>query len=298
MITAPALLKADRCLKHRPLKTLGKNQAFSLVEMLVTIAVVTLLATLGAGAVQSVTGVANKAREVQAARQLVAALQSSAAENNGTYLPGMDYRAGKASTPVYKPDGTLLSGRAAQRYPYRMAPYLGNRFEGTVLVNGNEQEIREAQIRTGMHYEYLVSAYPALGMNIFCVGGVVSDVGQITYNTDCISRSATARGNILAFASGGHGAGETKIHGFSYVSPPTTQRDSPICEKWQSASEWSVESDPKSFGWVDFRYGGKAVCAFLDGTVRMCDVKELSDMRLWSPSAADADNPAYELSEN
>lgn len=298
MSTAPALLKADRCQKHRPLKTLGKNRAFSLVEMLVTIAVITLLAALGAGAVQSVTGVANKAREVQAARQLVVALQSSAAENNGTYLPGMDYRAGQAGTPVYKPDGTRLSGRAAQRYPYRMAPYLGNRFEGTVLVNSNEQEIRKKAGNSSSDYDYLLSAYPALGMNIFCVGGVVSRTGKIIYNTDCISRSATARGNILAFASGGSGVGEGKFHGFSYVSPPTTQRDSPICEKWQSASEWSVESDPKSFGWVDFRYGGKAVCAFLDGTVRMCDVKELSDMRLWSPTAADANNPAYELSEN
>jgi prepilin-type processing-associated H-X9-DG protein len=54
--------------------------------------------------------------------------------------------------------------------------------------------------------------------------------------------------------------------------------------------------DPADFGNVDFRYNGTAVCAFLDGSVRMCSVKELNDMRLWSPNAAEQDNATYRLS--
>jgi prepilin-type N-terminal cleavage/methylation domain-containing protein len=284
--------------KLRRFSYLKKQQAFTLVEMLVTIAIIILLAALGAGAVQSAIGIADKTREVQAARQLVAALHSSAAENNGTFVSGMDYRAGRGNTPVFKPDGTILSGRAAQRYPYRLAPYLGNQFEGTILVNRNEQEIRAKAGNSSVDYDYMLSAFPALGMNIFCVGGVVRFDGSIINRQDCISRSATAVGSVLAFASGGAGVGASKFHGFSYVAPPTKQMDSPFCEKWLPPSEWSAEADPMSFGWVDFRYSGKAVCAFLDGTVRMCDVEELSDMRLWSRAALEANNRAHEISQD
>jgi hypothetical protein len=49
------------------------------------------------------------------------------------------------------------------------------------------------------------------------------------------------------------------------------------------------------YGWVDFRYDGKAVAAFLDGTVRMCGPEELADMRLWTHAAIDANDPNYEL---
>lgn len=275
----------------------GSSRGFTLIEMLVVIGIISLLAILGASAMQSAFGSACKTREIQAARQLVLALQSSAADNNGVFLPGMDYRAGTSSRPVRKADGTTVTGRAAHRYPFRMAPYLGDQFKGTIYVNRNEGEIKQVAAGSSVTYDYIVSAYPALGMNIFCVGGVVRFNGTIVNQTDCTSRLGNAKGGILAFASAGAGSGQNKIHGYSYVAPPTKQSDSPFTLKWQSPENWTAETDPMNYGWVDFRYDGKAVAAFLDGTVRMCDAEELSDMRLWTHAAADANNPAYEFAQ-
>lgn len=270
-------------------------RGFTLIELLAVVATTGVLAVLCVGAAHKAIDSANKTREVGAARHLVTALLSSAQENDGTYLAGMDYRAGTSSYPVYNPDGKLVTGHPAQRYPFRLGPYLGNEFDGTIFVNRNKREIIRKTGGSGPMYDYQVSTYPALGMNVYCVGGVVRADGTFLNGGDCISRAATMRGSILAFASGGSGTGKSKTYGFNYVSPPTMENDSPICLKWQDAGAWTKDKDPMNYGWVDYRYDNRAVCAFLDGSVRMCSVEELSDMRLWTPSAQDANDPNYSI---
>lgn len=236
-------------------------------------------------------------REINAARTLVQALQTSAEE--GAYLPGMDYRAGKPDFPVYNPDGKEVTGHPATRYPFRIRPYLENRFDGTIFVNQNKKEILKRTGGTGGFYDYYVSTFPALGMNIFGVGGVVREDrygnAYVFKEEDCITRPATMLGSILAFASAGSGSGSGRTHGYCYVTPPTMETDSPTCQQWKPAEEWTEDQDPMNFGFVDFRYDGKAVCAFMDGSVRMCSVKELSDMRVWTRSAAEANDPDYSM---
>jgi len=283
---------------HQLLGSHGKTsqaRGFTLIELLTVVSATAILSVLFVGAAQKTLGSASRVREVSAARQLVTALTASAQENDGAYLPGMDYRAGKSGTPVYKPEGGLVSGHAAHRYPYRLGPYLAGEFDGTIFVNRNKQEIIASAGGSGPMYDYQVSTFPALGMNIYCVGGVVRADNSIHNSEDCITRMASMKGSILAFASGGSGMGRSRRLGFSYVSPPTLQNESPICLKWQDPSAWTKQKDPMNYGWVDFRYNGKAVAAFLDGSVRMCSVEELSDMRLWSHTALEQDNPTYEM---
>jgi prepilin-type processing-associated H-X9-DG protein len=269
--------------------------AFSLIEMLAVLGTTGLLAVLTLGAVHQATDSARKVREIHAARILVTALQTSAAENDGVFLPGMDYRVGTADNPVFKADGGKVTGHAAQRYPFRLAPYLGDEFDGTILVNRNKAEVAKAAGNSATAYDYQVSTFPALGMNVYGVGGIVRANGSSAYAADTVTRSANARSGLLAFASGGFGTGKAKKHGFNYVSPPTVSNESPIAAAWNDPSGWTAESDPMNYGWLDFRYGGKAVCAFLDGSVRLCGVEELHDMRLWSARARDVDDPDYVL---
>ena len=272
-----------------------QSRGFTLIELLTVIGTISILAVLSVGAVQKSINSANKVREINAARQLVLALHSSAQDNDGVYLPGMDYRAGTSSFPVYKPDGGIVSGHAAQRYPFRLGPYLGDQFDGTIFVNRNKAEIVKKYGNSGTMYDYTVSTYPALGMNAYCVGGIMRSDGTYRNAGDCISRSANSKGSIVAFASGGSGTGSSRMSGFSYVSPPTLDNDSPICQKWDDDAAWTKQKDPMRFGWVDFRYEGKAVCGFLDGSVKMCSVKELKDMRLWTPGALEANDPNYAI---
>lgn len=264
-----------------------------MVELLAVVATTGLLAVLAVGATRKVLHSGDQVREIQAARRLVGALMASAQDNDGVYLPGMDYRMGKPETPVCTPDGERVTGHAAQRYPFRLAPYLDATFEETIFVNRNKKEIIKRTGGKGPMYDYHVSTFPVLGMNIFGVGGVVRADGTVFSAGNCITRSAAMRGSVLAFVSGGSGSGKAKIHGFNYVSPPTLQQDSPIALRWQGAASWTADQDPMAYGWVDFRYEGKAVSAFLDGSVRMCSVQELSDMRVWTPSAQDLDDPSF-----
>lgn len=278
--------------RGRSFRPLG---GFTMIELLAVTAVVGVLMALGVGVTKSTMSAVYKAREVSAARNLIAAFTASAVEGDGRYLPGMDMRVNATTNPVYNLEGKRITNvRAAQRYPFRLAPYLANNFHGTILVNKNVNEILDA---TGgrFSYDYTVSAFPALGMNIYAVGGVILKNGTTVFEADCITTSARMNASILAFASAGQGKGSRKMHGYSYVTPPTLASDSPVCKPWDSNESWSADADPMSFGFVDFRYNGQAVCAFLDGSVRMCSVEELNDMRLWTPNAADLDERDHQM---
>lgn len=265
------------------------------MELLAVLGITGFLAVLCVGAVNRGIDSARQVREVNAARMLVTALHSYAMENDGRYLPGMDYRVGTPANPVYNPDGKLVLGHAAQRYPFRIAAYLDNELEGTIFVNRNKIEIMKTTGGGGPMYDYIVSTYPALGMNVFGVGGVVLWDGKRLYDDDCIAVTAKTAGSVLAFASAGSGAEIHRRHGFSYVSPPTNGAPSPYSLEWEDVDAWKSEADPMYYGWVDFRYDGKAVAGFLDGSVRLCSVEELSDMRLWTIGAIEANDPNYKM---
>ncbi len=270
--------------------------AFTLIELLVAITIIGILSALGLGVARSAMVSAQKTREINAGRNLVSAFLATAADGDGHYLPGMDMRVNTTTNRVYKPDGQIVTNaRAAQRYPFRLAPYLGKNFDGTVLVNKNTKKIREVAGDSGANYDYYVSTYPALGMNVYCVGGVMRANGTIAFEAECISTPGRMKSSVLAFASAGSGKGSGKIEGYCYTTPPTLSSDSPICKQWNGSGTWKSSDDPVDFGNVDFRYDGNAVCAFLDGSVRMCTVKELADMRLWSPNAIDEGNASYSL---
>ncbi len=273
----------------------GHIGGFTLIELMAVTAVVGVLMAIGVGVTKSTMTAAYKAREVSAARNLITAFATSAVEGDGRYLPGMDMRVNGTTNLVYNTKGEKITNvRAAQRYPFRLAPYLGNDFDGTILVNRNVGEILSTT-GGGSDYDYSVSAFPALGMNIYAVGGVVLNNGTTVFDADCITTSVRMNASIVAFASAGKGKGTQKMHGYSYVTPPTLMSDSPACKSWNSSASWSEEADPMNFGFVDFRYNGQAVCAFLDGSVRMCSVEELNDMRLWTPNAADLDERNYQM---
>lgn len=271
------------------------RKGFTLVELLVVVTIVALLAGLSMAGVKAAMESARKTAELNAARNLVTAFLGTASDNEGTYLAGMDMRVNATTNPVYKPNGELLTNsRTAQRYPYRIAPYLSGDFEGTILVNNNGRQIDKMGGST-VTRDYYISAYPALGLNIYCVGGVVANNGAVAFDAECVTTPARMA-SVLVFASAGIGRSSTKVEGYSYVTPPTLSNDSPLCKHWSNPRTWSKDVDPMDFGYVDFRYDGKAVCAFLDGSVRMHNAQELSDMRLWSRNALSEDDSTYELS--
>jgi len=263
-------------------RILDAAAGFSLVELLVGVAILGLLAGVSGAAYQKAMGKASMAAEVSAAKNLTQAYLLSASENGGRYLAAYDNTA--RNQPILNSQGRPLGMPEAKcRYPFRLAPYFNNQMDGTILVNRNEAQIIRIMGARGTMYDYGLSVFPALGINRFLVGGSVSANGTVEYGAECIQTLGQAEKSVIVFVSGG----SDEVDGYEYVIPPNGPRG-----QWSSA-KWTKDSDPGNYGHVAARFDGKAVAGFLDGSVRVLSLDELRDMRLWSKNAALANDPNY-----
>ena len=135
-----------------------------------------------------------------------------------------------------------------------------------------------------------MSLHPALGLNAYCVGGYDDGSASGTFQSDIVTHlsQAVRPANLIVFASARmkQSATDEEIAGHFLVKPPRLWRT-----KWTLAFHENKPSS--SFGNVAPRWDGKAVCTFLDGSVRMLDATELQDMRHWSNTAADRDDADF-----
>src|SRR5687768_13665027 len=105
------------------------GKAFTLLELLVVIAVIAVLAGLLMPALANGKRKAKKVNEINAARQLMLAWQLYADENEDTVLPGYT-----SQVEAYDHRGNALGSPIRDRYPWRLAPELGNSFR-SIYVN-------------------------------------------------------------------------------------------------------------------------------------------------------------------
>ena len=269
---------------HRIFFTL-ERAGFSLVEMLVVIAVLGLLAGVSMGAYQKAMARASMGSETSAAKNLIQAYQLATTENGGRFLYSKD----PTATGVLNANGQVISmAEIRSRYPFRLAPYFNYGMEGTVLVNRNESQIIKIMGSSGFMYDYGVSVFPAMGINRYLIGGNFArkpdGTFEVKHGDECVQTLAQADQSVIVFAS----AGNPDVDGYEYVTAPLGPEG-----QWSSA-KWSKGVDASNYGHVDGRFDGKAVCAFLDGSVKVLSIDELRDMRLWSRNAALENNPNYQ----
>ncbi len=250
---------------------------FTLIELLVAVSIVAILTGLTFAGVRKATLMARQAKEIQASHTLITAYSAATADRDGTLLPGYD----RTVAEVTIPGGKVLSGPSAERYPYRLAPYFQHRMDAAVLTDQNNKDIDTTS-------NYLISCYPAFAMNYLFVGGNFSESGVLSYPSECITHQGTSK-SIIVFATAAGDSDSGKIHGYCILTPPQTTG-----AMWSSAS-WTQNAAASDYGNIDPRYDGKAICVFLNGSVRMLSIDELRDMRLWSPNAKDEDNASYTI---
>jgi prepilin-type processing-associated H-X9-DG protein len=253
--------------------------AFTLIEALVSVSIIAIMFALGSVGFTKVIKSGEKAAEMQAAKSLIAAYNSAAAENNGQFLPGYDRTVQSVS---WKEGRSITGGPPPNRYPFRLAEYMNYDLDGAILTSANKKKIDKDDI-------YSISCFPAFGINYYYVGGDISAAGKLSFPKDVVLNQSKASG-ILAFATAGYGAlnDKDRIGGYCILTPPQA-----FSSLWNT-KKWSEESDPsQDYGGVDARYNGQAICAFLDGSVRALTIEELRDMRLWNRNAKLANNPNY-----
>lgn len=218
-----------------------------------------------------------KAAEIGAAKSLISAYLAYPIDNNGALM--VAHYEGASSdidgSEYELPDGSRLGSAELHRYPFRLAPYLDHNIDGTFLVNRNRQQIENAF--SGSQFNYGISLCPALGINYYYVGGYKVD-NEVAGPGECALTLLQVEkpDSLLVFASAFTDVDGKRVEGRYGVEPPKYR-----------ANLWNSNLH------VDARYNGFAVCAFLDGTVRMHTIEQLRDMRLWSKNAASQDDKDY-----
>lgn len=262
-------------MKHR-------HSGFTLVELLVTITIISALGSLTFAGVRSVREKTKSVVEINAARNLITGYLGYAADNNGQVLAGY-----LKDPTVTNLEGELLEFPMNARYPWRLARNVPS-VKGVLVFNGTES-VLELKDR-----DYRVSAYPNLGLNATLVGGHFGDGSPLPPTPRIIEaygkfylRQLTESDDptkLVVFASARSGKNQP---GYFEVRPPN------LTSKVWSSKKFSVEGDATAHGFVDFRWSGKAVVAMLGGNVELLDETQLRDMRRWSHQAARAIDANY-----
>jgi len=257
------------------------------------IAVVATLLGLLLPALSGARDAARQARELAAGQQEMVAFVLYANDHREAVLPG--YPAANMLEPgdVLDGNGDAVAGPQAQRYPWRLAPHLDYNFKGLYQDDDLLIEIQEDKAS----YQYVVSLYPSLGMNVVFVGG---SANHLAFNKEAeevfgrfwVSRLDEARrpSELITFASarakneGTGGPEQLNLEGFFRVEPPKFFTGS-----WEETYEEDTQTPGLNSGFVSLRHRGKAVVALFDGHCEALGFGELGDMRRWADQATEPD---------
>lgn len=265
-----------------------RRAGFTLVEILVTIVIITVLGSVGMAGYHKAREKSKTVVEMNGARNLIAGYLIYAADNNGQVLAG--YKTDPSATDL---QGNPLHHPVNARYPFRLAPSVPQ-IRGTMFFNGNESLLDLEQA------EYNSSLRPNMGLNANLVGGFFGGETLLDPSSPRLTQAygkfylshlseANDPAKLIVFASARDP--NTKDVGYYQVRPPRMTG-----QVW-SDSEPSADK-PASHGYVDFRWDGKAVVAMLGGNIELLDDEQLRDMRRWSNQASAVNDPDYLISTN
>lgn len=249
------------------------------------IAIAAVLLGLLLPAMSYARGSARQTAEMSAARQLMLAYSAYAAANEDRLLTG--YKGGLAA---WDAGGVPIETVPAKRYPWRIAPYLDYAIRG-LYVNENQELLERLGHEDPWLYRYGVSLFPSLGLNTTWLGGDETDLAfhrsfLRVFGKYYLTRMGQSRrpSGLVVFASAWgrdmEGPFGTVAGWYLVRSPRFTCVSDP---------RWSTGDEPRDRGFVAFRHGDEAVCAFLDGRVDTLPENELSDMHYWADQADDED---------
>ncbi|CAN5862065.1 hypothetical protein BH11PLA1_BH11PLA1_09620 [soil metagenome] len=268
--------------------------AFSLIELLIVLGIITLLVALSLPCLSAARRSARRTRELTTGQQLLAAYHVYANDHKSEIMPGYASPAmvsgSSTSLKVFDEKNTPITGVIARRYPWRIAPYLDFNFAGLY----DNAEVLSAY-RERADFQYVVSLSPSLGLNADFVGGkgepgfAFNPVALRTWGRWYITRTHEARrpADLITFASA---RGRDPFNPTSGTQPGFYLVDAPrfTDARW-IAGAFSTDAPPESFGYVDPRWSGKAVTAHFDGHAALTGFEDLQDMRRWSDRATTQD---------
>lgn len=262
------------------------RRGFTIIELLVVVAVMGVLIGILMPALSAARTTALRTQEMAAARDLMIAWNLYADEHDDRVLPG--YQSG---LDAYDLDGNLLDGDAdsilTRRYVFRILPYLGRDLR--FLYTGDRRQIVEdLEQSAGEEYEYFMSLAPSLGINATWVGGDENELGfdrdlERLFGQFVVGRRTQIRKpwQLMVFGSA---RGEDFVTNSGVVEGHFRIRSPRLLDSAGSrwVEEWRSNDQPQELGFCSPRFHGKAVTAFADGHVSVMTERALRDMRVWA----------------
>jgi len=238
-------------------------KAFTLVELLITITVIGLLASLGLPALNNAIQTGKKAKEIGAIKSLIVAYNAYSADNNNMLMKSYDKNG--VARDISGNDIGGEDSHEAHRWPWRLAPYFNYGFYSCTHVNDMESYIKK---QGGLLQTYLVSVIPSFGLNVNCGGNDYEGKStNVAYNYNQVNKPS----QFIAFVSSRSLAVGQRYEGFYYVEQP------------KGANKYDSRSNPKTTGYVSARYNSQAIVAFLGGNVSVVKYEELVKTNFWIP---------------
>ncbi len=279
-----------------------RRTAFTLVELLVVVAIIALLLGLLLPAFGKARAVARETVAMSSMRQMLLGYQYYQNDHDGHvmwgYPPAMvDGR----RLSVTLPSGHTLPGSNSalpvMRYPVRLAPYEGHVWELLYSHTQPPEAPRPGDsVEDAYTKAYQLSVNPSFGLNTVYLGG---DIGFDGFETSApfapnrgghvVFRAARVRqpSRLIVFADskmrgGGVSEGDKGLH---RVTPPHADG-----EQWRVVDgRFEIVNYGQVIGLPEGRYTDRTVTGFFDGHVEGLRPAQLDDMRLWANAADDVD---------
>ena len=269
---------------------------FTLVELLVVIALISILLGIVVTATSNVMQSAKSSAESSSLRQLLRAYTLAATDHHGKLITG--YSNGEDEN-IVGPDGEQIHWPASGRYVWRILPYLDNAM-GTLYVN-REQDVL-TQVEGSDCYSYIMSLYPSFGLNSEWLGGDYRTTASPAleshrlYAAHLSDVKQPAKQLVFASAAAPIGSEDDSDSSGCIGSNPSTlgqgyfEIRSPYDFDWRwntidGEHSFVQTEDSADFGNVDPRHAGEVLTGQLDGSTTFISLKDLSDMRRWTPKA-------------
>jgi len=282
-----------------PARPRRATRAFTLVELLVVVAIIATLIGILLPVVAAARRTALAAESLVALRTLLQSHALYANDHDGALLPA-HLTAQQAQSGVYDEFGGQVYPPVSQRWSYRLAPYFDYAWAGTTHVGAQADLLRqfEAVTATGGEatWTYLISIFPSFGLNRLYVGGDYNDRAAIAagHHVRRLGDALDPSG-LLVHASARHDVGAERNEGFVWVTPP------PLGSRYDPAAK--TTSPATAFGNLHLRYGAdrgtaggvpRAAVGWLDGHAGLLGEAGLLDRRNWADPARRLNDPSWE----
>lgn len=257
-----------------------RPRGFTLLELLVAVAIVAILAALLLPTVNSMVSASKAAACVSNLRTLGAALQTYIAENDGRFPPSRDRKGNDGNGKPAGQNHWIFShyyGRMASPSTEGLAPI--TYFSGPEPSALNVKRYQDAGIfwcpadndPEKRPVNYAANSYTD---NAYYIGG------ETAFSTDAVTGTPKPNNDYIpshSRLSAVPRPGQI-LYAIDHINPSHIMRQSPIThQSWPlMAKTASKERPPNTTGVAFERHGGKANALFLDGSVRTLTFEDLA----------------------